>query len=88
MRWTLPDMSGSQEVCSDETKRLLEEMATLDQEIQKLGDVQKLREERMNLLHQYNDVKDAAQTIIGTLAEAKGVTFKSIHEEYGLPLND
>lgn len=38
------------------------------------------------LMHEYNEIKDAAQTIIGALANVKCVTLKSLHEEFELPL--
>lgn len=38
------------------------------------------------LMHEYNEIKDAAQTIIGALANVKCVTLKSLHEEFQLPM--
>lgn len=38
------------------------------------------------LMHEYNEIKDAAQTVIGALANVKCVTLKSLHEEFELPL--
>lgn len=39
----------------------------------------------MELTHKYNETKDAAQTVIGALANIKGVTFKSLHDELNVP---
>lgn len=41
--------------------------------------------EIMELLHQYNDVKDAAQVIIGALANVDTKTIKSLHEKFNTP---
>lgn len=38
------------------------------------------------LMHEYNEIKDAAQMAIGALANVKCVTLKSLHEEFELPL--
>lgn len=84
----IPDNSETHQYSSDEVEKLSKEITALDQAIKILGNPQKLREEQMDLLHKYNDVKDAAQIIIGKLADAKAVTFKSIHEDYDLPMND
>lgn len=37
------------------------------------------------LMHEYNEMKDAAQTVIGALAHVKCVTLKSLHDELQLP---
>lgn len=41
--------------------------------------------ERMNLLHRYNDVKDAAQIIIGVLANLDQTTVRDMHKKFNLP---
>lgn len=61
-----------------ERDELLKKVATIPSEKQ-------MKTELMELTHRYNDVKDAAQEIIGALAHIKGVTYKSIHEELNLP---
>lgn len=45
---------------------------------------QKLK--RMELLHKYNDIKDATQVIISRLANMEQVTVAEIHKRYNLPL--
>lgn len=82
------DLAKIQEQHSIEARELSKEIKKLNQEIESLGDETKLRKEQMELLHKYNDVKDATQTIIGRLADAETVTFKSIHKDYDLPMND
>lgn len=46
-----------------------------------------MKTEIMELLHKYNEIKDAAQTVIGALANIKQVTFKRIHEELKVPFD-
>jgi len=48
----------------------------------------KAEKNKIQLLHEYNDLKDSAQIVIGILAEKEGVTIKELHERYGLPLKD
>ena len=72
-------------------EELLRREGELDEEVAGLHDEGLAVEEldrQIDLLHQYNDVKDAAQTVIGRLAELTGVTVKTLHEKYHLPLED
>ncbi|XP_076316308.1 DNA repair protein SWI5 homolog isoform X3 [Tachypleus tridentatus] len=39
-------------------------------------------------LHEYNEIKDAAQCVLGRLASLDGVTIKEVHERYGLSMDD
>ncbi|KAJ1837760.1 hypothetical protein LPJ70_005726, partial [Coemansia sp. RSA 2708] len=48
----------------------------------------KLNDQNIDRLHRYNDIKDAAQTLFGKLAELKGQTVKEIYGEYGVGLDD
>ncbi|XP_046836246.1 uncharacterized protein LOC124431896 [Vespa crabro] len=41
-----------------------------------------------NLLHEYNDMKDATQVVFGAMAQINNITVKSLHKDYGLPTND
>ena len=63
----------------------------LDEEIGKLqaeGLVIEELDHQIDRLHRYNDIKDAAQIVMGRLAELTGVTVKSLHLKYDLPLRD
>ena len=42
--------------------------------------------QHMNLLHQYNEIKDIGQILIGKIAELKGTTCKEIYSDYDLNL--
>lgn len=39
----------------------------------------------MNLLHEYNEIKDAAQIILGAIARVEGFTLRELHERFELP---
>lgn len=41
----------------------------------------------MQLMHQYNDIKDATQVVLGKLSNLEGVTLKEMHLKYNLPLD-
>lgn len=43
-------------------------------------------QEKLTLLHKYNAVKDAAQVIIGDVANITGNTISAQHEAFNLPL--
>ena len=42
----------------------------------------------INLLHQYNELKDVVQAMIGRVAHARGVKAADLYENYGLSLGD
>ena len=42
----------------------------------------------IDLLHRYNELKDAGQILLGKLAEIEGVTTKDMYERYSLDLED
>eukprot|EP00794_Sanderia_malayensis_P015954 gene15954-17559_t len=62
----------------------------LDEEISELE--QEYSEEELDLhitkLHEYNDIKDVGQMLLGRLAELQRTTTKSLYEKYGLDLDD
>lgn len=86
--------SSDEDEQSEEVKEyndLLRREIELKEELEKLkGKVAKANssDEIMKLLHDYNDIKDATQIILGCIARLNGVTVTSLHEEYNLPLND
>lgn len=70
-------------------EELCQHEAELDREIASLqseGFVIEELDRQIDLLHRYNDVKDAAQMVMGRLAELEGVTVKSLHGKYDAPL--
>ncbi|XP_069729725.1 DNA repair protein SWI5 homolog, partial [Phaenicophaeus curvirostris] len=63
----------------------------LDQEIAQLlseGYSLEELEKHISLLHEYNDIKDAGQMLLGKLAVIRGVTTKQMYPEYDLELSD
>ncbi|XP_023178281.1 DNA repair protein SWI5 homolog [Drosophila hydei] len=47
--------------------------------------LQQQKQRHMKLLHEYNNLKDATQTVLGALAQAKGLPIKDMHKIYNLP---
>ncbi|XP_055577070.1 DNA repair protein SWI5 homolog, partial [Falco cherrug] len=81
----------SQEALQYEIKELKQKDLALDQETaQLLSEDYSLEEleQRISLLHEYNDIKDAGQTLLGKLAVIRGVTTKQLYPEYDLELSD
>ncbi|KAK6630570.1 hypothetical protein RUM43_014555 [Polyplax serrata] len=42
---------------------------------------------KMELLHKYNDLKDATQILLGAIGNLEGVTVTELHNKYNLPLS-
>lgn len=45
-------------------------------------------EDHISQLHEYNDIKDIGQMLLGKLAMIRGVTTKELYPEFGLEMND
>lgn len=45
------------------------------------------KKEIMDLLHKYNEIKDAAQVVIGCIANIEETTIKEVHQRLNLPLD-
>lgn len=84
----------SKETCSiGELKarhdRLTEEITELDRQINELkskGVTTNLKPQ-MDVLHQYNDMKDLTQIVLGYIADAEHVTVGELHRRFGLPMD-
>ncbi|XP_008178487.1 DNA repair protein SWI5 homolog isoform X2 [Acyrthosiphon pisum] len=61
---------------------------SIDIELEKLKMKKKEKDEIMNALHQYNDIKDATQEVLGRLAILEGVTVAEMHRKYNLLESD
>ncbi|KAH8259101.1 hypothetical protein KR026_006383 [Drosophila bipectinata] len=46
------------------------------------------QKETIQLLHEYNDLKDATQIVLGALATMKGVPVRSLYASYNLPIDE
>ena len=84
------EASSSPVVESDlvqEVEILRRKEAHLDDEILNLttsGVTETDAETVINLLHKFNDVKDATQIVLGRLATIEGRTVQQLHEQFGL----
>ncbi|XP_038635446.1 DNA repair protein SWI5 homolog isoform X2 [Scyliorhinus canicula] len=45
-------------------------------------------DQHIDQLHEYNDIKDVGQLLLGKLAVIRGVTTKELYGEFGLDLED
>ncbi|KAF5332775.1 hypothetical protein D9611_005150 [Ephemerocybe angulata] len=72
-----------------------QKVADLEAEIERLQgelgegkDAEAIVKRHIKLLHDYNEVKDAAQTLIGRLAAWRETTIRQIHKDYDLEDRD
>ncbi|OCT65386.1 hypothetical protein XELAEV_18041626mg, partial [Xenopus laevis] len=83
---------GSEYSLQKEVSELKGKVAALDQEIAQLESEEGFRvaelEERITLLLEYNDVKDARQVLLGRFSVLSGVTTKELYAEFGMILED
>nr|XP_023014142.1 DNA repair protein SWI5 homolog [Leptinotarsa decemlineata] len=68
--------------------RLLKENSQLDREIEELQKrgVSTNLQPQMKALHEYNEMKDLTQLVLGYLADAEHVTIRELHKRFGLPM--
>jgi len=69
----------------EKLERLLKEENEIDDEIARLenaGYQESEADDYIESLHEYNDIKDLAQMVIGKLAELEQVSVGSLHEEF------
>jgi hypothetical protein len=63
-------------------EQLLKEANVLTAKISEINLSEKERkQERIQLLHKYNDTKDHAQLILGSLAELKGISVNALYKK-------
>lgn len=63
----------------DQEKRLAEKCSRIS------DDEDAMKKRTINRLHIYNEIKDAAQKVIGAVANIRGNTIKQVHKELNLP---
>ncbi|XP_063794566.1 DNA repair protein SWI5 homolog [Pseudophryne corroboree] len=74
-----------------EISELKQKEASLDKDIAQLeAEGYHLAEldKHISLLHQYNELKDTGQMLLGRLAFLRGVTTKDLYAEFGMDLDD
>ncbi|XP_032089548.1 DNA repair protein SWI5 homolog isoform X2 [Thamnophis elegans] len=78
-------------ILQHEVEELKRKELAVDQEIAQLKaegyNLEEL-ENHITLLHEYNEIKDAGQMLLGRLAAIRGVTTKDLYPEFDLDLND
>lgn len=79
------------ETPEEQLANLIKEEIELDKDINALKEKGFKTEElkgHIDRLHRYNDVKDAAQLVLGRLAEIERVTLKEMHKKYNVPSDE
>ena len=73
-----------------EIARLKKQLEEVNREVSELSGL--YNEENLQLyiekLHEYNDIKDAGQILMGKMAEVEGTTSVRLYKQYGLELDD
>jgi len=64
------------------------EIETLQRELGEGVDAEAIVKRQINLLHRYNEAKDATQILIGRLATIKQTTVRQIHNDMDLKDTD
>lgn len=75
----------------EQLSQLRMQEANLDEEIESLqasGYIVDELQSHIDNLHRYNEIKDAAQLVLGRLAEMEEATLKEMHEKYGVSISD
>ena len=78
------DISKQFENAPSEEQALRQEIFKLELE----GFNDKKIKEYMDLLHQYNEIKDTCQIVLGKIAEMEAITLSAVHKKFNLPLKD
>ncbi|KAJ5722829.1 DNA repair protein SWI5 [Penicillium malachiteum] len=84
---------GQRETVQASISELQAQEAELEREIAKTkselkNDPNETVQRHIRLLHEYNEIKDVAQGLMGLIADAKGVRVVEIHKEYGVNEKD
>ncbi|XP_034565018.1 DNA repair protein SWI5 homolog isoform X2 [Notolabrus celidotus] len=76
---------------AEEVAELKRRNEQLDTEIAQLEDegfrVEEL-EHHIDMLHEYNDIKDIGQSLLGRIAALRGTTTRDLYSHFGLELDD
>lgn len=67
-----------------ELEKLKEVEEKLDIVLEQNKETSEVTKDYLQLLHEYNDVKDAAQVVMGALADLEGTTVSEIHNRFGM----
>ncbi|TNN70722.1 DNA repair protein SWI5 [Liparis tanakae] len=80
------NVSPAEELAELEKRReqLDSEIAQLEAEGCRVGEL----EHHIDMLHEYNDIKDIGQSLLGRIATLRGATTRDIYSHFGLELED
>ncbi|XP_073457084.1 DNA repair protein SWI5 homolog, partial [Aquarana catesbeiana] len=82
---------GDEDTLGKAISELKEKEASLDKEMAQLqAEGYSLAEldKHISLLHEYNELKDTGQMLLGHVAILRGITTKDLYSEFGLDLED
>ncbi|XP_067398202.1 DNA repair protein SWI5 homolog [Emydura macquarii macquarii] len=82
---------ANKEALQHEVEELKKKDLALDQEIAQLlaeGYSLEELEKHISWLHEYNDIKDTGQMLLGKLATIRGITTKELYPKFDLELTD
>ncbi|XP_054612165.1 DNA repair protein SWI5 homolog [Dunckerocampus dactyliophorus] len=65
-------------------RQLDAEIAQLESEGYKVEEL----DDHIDMLHEYNDIKDMGQSLLGRLAALRGTTTRDLYSHFGLELDD
>ncbi|XP_022053892.1 DNA repair protein SWI5 homolog [Acanthochromis polyacanthus] len=79
-------VSPAEEVAELERRReqLDTEIAQLEAEGYRVDEL----EHHIDMLHEYNDIKDVGQSLLGRIAALRGTTTRDLYTHFGLELDD
>ncbi|XP_056259962.1 DNA repair protein SWI5 homolog [Seriola aureovittata] len=83
---TSAKVSPAEEVAELERRReqLDTEIAQLEAEGYRVEEL----EHHIDMLHEYNDIKDIGQSLLGRIAAVRGTTTRDLYSHFGLELDD
>uniref|UniRef100_A0A8C6YK87 DNA repair protein SWI5 homolog n=1 Tax=Naja naja TaxID=35670 RepID=A0A8C6YK87_NAJNA len=84
-------LPADKDILQHEVEELKRKELAVDQEIAQIkteGYSLEELENHITLLHEYNEIKDTGQMLLGRLAVIRGVTTKDLYPEFDLDLND
>jgi len=81
---TVPDLKKELETLQAKQKQIETDV----KELEACGYKESELQTHIEKLHEYNEIKDVGQMVLGRIASIKGVQTKDLYEEYGLNLDD
>lgn len=71
----------------EELENLKMQESEVDKQLLNLDDT-RIERHHLALIHEYNDLKDAAQAVMGLLADIGATTVTEIHKKFGIEPKD